>query len=68
LTPRADVTAWRVRLFGASGEARNATLKWSGPAVGKTFLSNLAEEELSLAPNEIAVAGWDLVTLRVERT
>jgi hypothetical protein len=36
--------------------------------VGKTFLSNLAEEELSLAPNEIAVAGWDLVTLRVERT
>jgi alpha-mannosidase len=68
LKPSDDGKAWIVRLFGASGEARNATLKWSGPAVGKTFLSNLAEEDLEPAPNEIAVAGWELVTLRVERT
>lgn len=67
LKPSDDGKAWIVRLFGASGEARNATLTWSASGVGKTFLSNLAEEELSPVSGETPVAGWELLTLRVER-
>ena len=68
LKPSEDGKAWIVRLFGASGESRNATLAWSSsPATGNTWRSNLAEEQLSLESGEITVAGWELVTLRVER-
>jgi alpha-mannosidase len=67
LKPSDDEKAWVVRLFGASGEARKARLTWSLPTVGKTWLSNLAEEQLSPAPTDIDVAGWELITLRVER-
>jgi alpha-mannosidase len=67
LKPSEDGKAWIVRLFGTSGELRKATLAWSSPAAGKTWQSNLAEERLDPAPAEIAVAGWELVTLRVEQ-
>jgi len=68
LKPSDDGKAFIVRLFGASGDARNARLTWSSPNVGKTWQSNLAEEQLAPAPAEIPVAGWELVTLRVDRT
>ena len=68
LKPSEDGKAWIVRLFGASGETRKATLTWSSSAIaGKTFQSNLAEEQLGPAPGEVTVVGWELVTLRVER-
>ncbi len=67
LKPSDDGQAWIMRIFGASGEARQARLTWSS-VTGKTWLSNLAEEKLSPASEEITVAGWELVTLRVERT
>jgi alpha-mannosidase len=67
LKPSEDGQAWIVRIFGASGETRQAKLTWSSPT-GKTWISNLAEAQLSAASEEIAVAGWELVTLRVERT
>jgi alpha-mannosidase len=68
LKPSEDGKAWIVRLFGASGETRKATLTWSSSAIaGKTFQSNLAEEQLGPVPGEVAVVGWELVTLRVER-
>lgn len=68
LKPSDDGAAWIVRLFGASGEAKNAKLTWSSPSAGKTWFSNLAEEQLSAAPAEVPIAGWELVTLRVDRT
>jgi len=68
LKPSDDGKAWIVRLFGASGEPRKAKLTWSTQSAGKTWLSNLAEEQLDSADGEIPVAGWELVTLRVDRT
>jgi alpha-mannosidase len=66
LKPSEDGQAWIVRLFGASGEPRQVKLTWF-PPTGKTWLSNLAEGELSPAADEMSIAGWELVTLRVER-
>ena len=63
-----DGKAWIVRLFGASGEARNAKLTWSSSRIGKTWRSNLAEEALTPVEGNVAIAGWELVTLRVERS
>lgn len=69
LKPSDDGKAWIARLFGASGEARNATLTWAAHAnAGKVSRSNLAEEALEPLEGAIPVAGWDLVTLRIERT
>ena len=68
LKPSDDGKAWIVRLFGASNEPQKATLTWPKLPVGKTWLSNLAEEQLDPAPNEIPVDPWELVTLRIDRT
>ena len=68
LKPSDDCKAWIVRLFGASDEPQKATLTWPKLAVGKTWLSNLAEEQLSPAPHEVPVGAWELVTLRIDRT
>jgi alpha-mannosidase len=68
LKPSEDGNAWIVRLFGASGKRHAATLHWSSAAgAGKTWLSNLAEDALVPVDHEIAVDGWDLVTVRIER-
>ena len=68
LKPSDDSKAWIVRLFGASGEPQKVTLTWPRLVVGKTWHSNLAEEQLEPAPSEIAVGAWELVTLRIDRT
>jgi len=68
LKPSDDGKAWIVRLFGGSGEPQKATLTWPNLAVGRTWHSNLAEEQLDPAPSEIAVGAWELVTLRIDRT
>ena len=62
-----DGKAWIVRLFGASGETRNARLVWSSGLTAKTWYSNLAEDQLHPAPAEVTVGGWELVTLRIDR-
>jgi hypothetical protein len=46
----------------------SAHLTWSSKNIGQTFLSNLAEEPLRPVSGDVSIAGWDLVTLRVERT
>jgi alpha-mannosidase len=68
LKPSDDGKAWIVRLFGASSEDSHARVTWLSQNIGKTFLSNLAEEPLREIKGEVSVAGWDLVTLRVERS
>jgi len=66
LKPSEDQKAWIIRLFGASGECRTVKLTWAASQVGRTWRSNLAEEELAPVGDEISIAGWELVTLRVE--
>ena len=68
LKPSDDGKAWIVRLFAASDEDVSAHLTWSSTNIGQTFLSNLAEEPLRPVSGDVSIAGWDLVTLRVERT
>jgi hypothetical protein len=72
LKPSEDRSAWIVRLFGASGESRTAKLDWgaatSPKSSVKSWISNLAEEKLEPADDPIHVAGWGLVTLRVEKS
>lgn len=64
--PSEDRSAWILRLFGASGETRTAKLKWLRPGETKFWRSNLAEEKLDPIGNEFELAGWDLVTIRVD--
>jgi len=64
--PSEDRSAWIVRLFGASGETRRAKLKWLRPGETKLWRSNLAEEKLEPIASDFEVAGWDLLTIRVE--
>jgi alpha-mannosidase len=66
--PSVDGKAWIVRLFGASGEDRRAKLTWAGDAAPRMWRSNLSEQPLEPAGQEVAVAGWDLVTLRIDRS
>ncbi len=68
LKPSEDRSAWIVRLFGASGESRTAKLDWGADTPVKCWISNLAEEKLEPANGPFQVDGWDLVTLRVEKS
>lgn len=67
LKPSEDGKAWIVRLFGASGEDRMARLHWSAPTPSRIWVSDLSEKPVKTADREIAVAGWDLVTVRADR-
>ncbi|HET6218779.1 MAG TPA: glycosyl hydrolase-related protein [Acidobacteriaceae bacterium] len=67
LKPSEDRKAWIIRLFEASGERRRVKLTWASSQVGRTWRSNLAEEELAPVGDEISIAGWELVTLRAEK-
>jgi hypothetical protein len=66
LKPSEDGNAWIVRLFGASGEDRTAKLRWPHPTQPRIWLSDLSEKPIKALDQEIAVAGWDLVALRVD--
>lgn len=61
-----DGRAWIVRLFGASGEDRKAQLHWSPPVYRRIWRSDLSERAIEPLAGEIPVAGWDVVTLRIE--
>jgi alpha-mannosidase len=61
-----DGKALIVRLFGASGEPRNASLTWSEPQPSAIFLSDLSERAGERVSGPIDVPGWGIVTLRVE--
>jgi alpha-mannosidase len=68
LKPSDDGKAWIVRLFCASDDEALAQLTWSSKDIGRTYLSNLAEEPLRAIGGKVHIAGWGLITLRVERT
>jgi alpha-mannosidase len=57
-----------VRLFGASGERRDVKLKCSAPGLKHFWLSDLSEARLSRVHDKFLVDGWDLVTVRIDRS
>ncbi len=65
LKPSDDGTALIVRLYGASGEARQATLSWTRAPKALT-LSSTAEERGAEVTGPIEVPGCGVVTLRAE--
>ena len=68
LKPSADGKAWIVRLFGASPQTQQVSFRWAGRArAGKAWISNLAEEPVEMVGGAISVAGWQVITVRVER-
>ena len=64
--PSLDGNAWIVRLFGASGEHRTASLAWSDSAPIKVWRSDLREQPLERLGTQVDVPAWELVTLRIE--
>jgi hypothetical protein len=67
LKPSDDGNALIVRLFGASGADRTATLHWSTPAPRQLWLSDLSEKPIKPVEESVQVGGWELVTLRADR-
>jgi hypothetical protein len=65
--PSDDGKALILRLFGASGETRQATLRWSDPAPVRVSLSGSDEQVGAAVSGPVTVPGWGLVTLRAER-
>ena len=67
LKPSDDGKAWIVRLFGATGEDREAKLTWSTPQPRNVWVSDLREKAGTRIGDMVTVRGWELVTLRAER-
>jgi alpha-mannosidase len=61
-----DDSGWIVRLFGASGERRAVTLRWTGNTPIKAWRSDLLEQKLEQLGTRVDVPAWELVTLRIE--
>ena len=62
----ADGGAWIVRLFGAAGENRRASLTWANDTPIKVWRSDLREQPLEQLETQVDVPAWELVTLRIE--
>ena len=67
LKPSDDGDALILRLFGASGEDRNARLHWSSGVPPRISLSDLGEGAIRPLEQEFPVAAWDVVTVRADR-
>ena len=67
LKPTDDGDAWIVRLFGASGETREAKLRWLRPERVRFSLSDLSEDPIKQLDEEVIVEGWGVVTVRADR-
>jgi hypothetical protein len=61
-----DGSAWIVRLFGASGKDRRASLTWTDKTPIKVWRSNLEEQTLEPLGTQVDVPAWEFVTLRIE--
>jgi alpha-mannosidase len=68
LKPSDDGAAWIIRLFGASGQNREAKLIWPYLQPQSLWFSDTSEKPLArITSSSIAVPGWGLITLRAER-
>ena len=61
-----DSKAWIVGLFGASGQSRRAKLRWRNGVPTRMWVSDISEQKRKRVDGDVEVAGWDLVTLRIE--
>ena len=68
LKPSDDGKAWIVRLFGASGEDRQAKLTWSSPEPKDVWVSDLSERPATKSGAAVTVRACHLLTLRADRT
>jgi alpha-mannosidase len=66
LKPSDDGKAWIVRLFGASGKDRSATLRWGQKSPKSVHLSGTNEEAGRKISRTANIPGFGLVTLRAE--
>ncbi len=66
LKPSDDGGALVLRLFGASGEERTATVRWAQPQPQTVYLSNVSERPQQRVDRTVRVPGWGIVTLRAE--
>jgi len=66
LKPSEDGKAWIVTLFNASGSDAHTSLQWAGQ-VQVIHYSNTTELPAASVQDQIDIAPWDLVTIRVER-
>lgn len=66
MKPSDDHKALIVRLFGASGRAEKAVLRWAPPAPAEVWLSDTGERPLVKIASEVEVPAWEVVTLRAE--
>jgi hypothetical protein len=66
LRPSMDGKAWMLTLYNPGDRPEATSLGWNG-SVGAAHYSNTAEETLEPVEGEIAVAGQDVVTIRVEK-
>jgi alpha-mannosidase len=62
-----DGEAWIIRLFGASGENRQAKLIWPYAQPESLWLSDLSEKPLTRVSGAVSVPAWSLVTLRAAK-
>jgi alpha-mannosidase len=67
LKPSDDGRAWIVRLFNASGNAADAKIVWGQPASKAMSVSDTSEKPGQRLEGPIAMPGWGLSTVRVER-
>jgi alpha-mannosidase len=66
LKPSEDGKAWILRLFGASGQDRQAKLKWLEPEPTALSRSDLTELPLEPIHGPVNLSGWELLTIRAE--
>jgi alpha-mannosidase len=62
-----DGEAWIIRLFGASGENRQAKLIWPYAQPESLWLSDLSEKTLTRISGAVPIPAWSLVTLRAAK-
>jgi hypothetical protein len=66
LGPSDDGRALMVRLFGASGATRKATIRWNYPRPSAVFRSDTSQRRCVKLDGPIEIPGWGLITLRAE--
>jgi len=66
LRPSRDGKAMIARLYGASGKAEQATIRWAAPVPKAVWVSDLSERPLQAVDGTVDVPAWGVVTLRAD--
>ncbi len=66
LKPTDDGNGWIIRMFGASGKAKDVQLSWGEKRPAAIYLSDTSESRGAKAGRSITVPGYGVVTLRAD--